>query len=320
MKPWILAATGLALCGKAMAAGGEKITPAEDANIRAVAYAATVANFTATNGAAFVRALSPQARVKWEADEKALRIRGVQCFIPDFFKVLYSYSGAVSGDAFCFGLYNPFYDQMLLCKAENVKRPVVTDYKWLSGVDLRGDSVVQRYPCGTGVTAADDYFPTMLQVLGDTLKAFNAKFLKNEAGEAFLSAPALDEKGRTRLLDTASLRMAQVQKVTTDKKALAVAFLARHVLADAVCDDKPFVGKDSTTLAVQKTLKDIGDSYRKSFKMIGYFEAGKTRCVLHYNVKLPTFLVLAMCDDENTIRLGMFDAHIADGWKNKLAK
>ena len=127
-KRMIVAATSLALCGNMLAA--DKPTVEEEAALRVVAYSATLARFVSTNSQAFVVALAPSIRGRWLKDEEIkLRVDGVQLFLPDFFKVAYVYNGGVVRDAFCFGLYNPFYDHMLLCKAKGVRQSEIVDYK-----------------------------------------------------------------------------------------------------------------------------------------------------------------------------------------------
>lgn len=320
MKPWILAATGLALCGKAMAAGGEKITPAEDANIRAVAYAATVANFTATNGMAFTAALAAEERKRWVREEKTLRTHGAQCLLPDFFKVAYAHVGKVGGSGYCFGLYNPLYDHLLACRVADVKKPQVVEYKWVSGEALRGEKVVSRYPQSFAARTPEDYFPNLLRVTGDVLDAFRGKFDNADVVQAFSALPALDDAGKKRLLDIAELRVAEVAKLTGDQTAVALMMSANRVLADAALAQSPNVSKDKTTQGVMSVLAKMTKELRSGFRPIGYYETDAQKCVLFHCRGLKTLLVQATYKESEGLMFSIFDANAADGWKQKLGR
>ena len=317
MRKLIVAATSLALCGNMLAA--DKPTVEEEAALRVVAYTATLAKFVSTNSQAFVVALAPSIRGKWQTEgEKYLRVEGVQLFLPDFFKVAYVYNGGVVGDVFCFGLYNPFYDHMLLCKAKNVKRSEIVDYKWVSGSTLRGDATTPKYPPSTGVNPPDQYFPIMLKTMGDVVKSFNSKFVGPLPDDAFSALRGLDEAGFARLVDIAAFRTAQAVKMTGDKSAYGLATLAALVLREDKFSNQPFVGQNEMSLAVVRTVGKLPTDVRNAFRPIGYFEVEGEKCVVFYNSSMPTFLVLAHSKDGRVIQLGMFDANIANDWDKKI--
>ena len=318
MRKLIVAATSLALCGNMLAA--DKPTVEEEAALRVVAYSATLARFVSTNSQAFVVALAPSIRGRWLKDEEIkLRVDGVQLFLPDFFKVAYVYNGGVVRDAFCFGLYNPFYDHMLLCKAKGVRQSEIVDYKWVSGSTLRGDATTPKYPPSTGVNPPDQYFPVMLKMMGDVFKSFNSKFVGPSPDDAFSALRGLDETGFARLIDIAASRTAQAVKMTGDKSSYGLATLATLVLRDDKFSNQPFVGQDETSLAVVKTVGDLPTNVRNAFRPVCYFEAGDERCVVFYNSSMPTFLVLAHSKDGRMVQLGMFDVNIANDWEKKIS-
>ena len=317
MRKLVMAAASLALCGNMLAA--DKPTAEEEAALRVVAYSATLAKFVSTNCQAFVVALAPSIRGKWQTEEeKYLRVEGVQLFLPDFFKVAYVYNGGVVGDVFCFGLYNPFYDHMLLCKAKNVKRSEIVDYKWVSGSTLRGDATTPKYPPSVGVNPPEQYFPIMLKTMGDVVKSFNSKFVGPSPDDAFAALQALDEAGFARLIDLAAFRTAQAVKMTGDKSAYGLATLATLVLRDDKYLNQPFVGQDETSRAVVTTVEKLPADVRTAFRPVAYFEAGGERCVVFYNSSMPTFLVLAHSKDGRVVQLGMFDVNIANDWEKKI--
>lgn len=318
MKKLLAIAAGLAMSTTAMAAGDGSVPPEREARLRVIAYSATLAKFVSTNNAAFAAALSPSARRRWQKEEPTLRVKDVQLLLPDFFRVVYAYNGGVAGDAFCFGLYNPFYDHMLLCKAKGLAKTEVVDFKWVSGAALRNDAAVPEHPPATGVDPADEYFHVLLGTMGGVLSAFNRAFVGPDPAAAFSAAPALDDAGTRRLLGIAALRTAQAVKMTGDKSAFGLATLAAMVFGDAGLPDRSFLGKDAATQATLKTLSDLPKDVRKAFRAVGYFEASGEKCVLFYNKSMPTFLALARTRDGNTISLGMFDVRIADGWEKKV--
>lgn len=298
--------------------GEGSVPPGQEAQLRAVAYSATLAKFVSTNSMAFASALTPSARERWQREELTLRIKDVQLFLPDFFRVAYAYNSSVSGDAFSFALYNPFYDHALLCSAKGLEKTEIVDFKWVDGAALRKDSNVYEYPPSLGVDPVDEYFPNLLRTMGGFLDAFNRKFVGTSPEVAFTSAPALDETGVKRLLGIASLRTAQAVKMAGDDGAYGLATLAAMVFEGGAYGEMPFLGADDTTQATVKTLSGLPQDVRKAFRAVGYFEASGEKCVLFYNKTMPTFLTLARTKDGNTIQLGMFDARITGGWKKNI--
>ena len=309
---------GSAQVTTAHAVNTDTLNKEEENAVREIAYTATLAKFVSTNCQAFVAALAPSVRERWQNEELSLRVRGVQLFLPDFFKVAYVYNGSINNDVFCFGLYNPFYDHMLLCKAKGLTKTEVVDYKWVSGSVLRGDKSVPAKPLSMGVNPPEEYFPSMLRVLGNVIKKFNQKLVKVQPDKAFASIPALDTVGVKRLVDMAVLRAAQGVKMSGDKQAFGLATLLDLIVRDERFANSPFVGDDHTTKAVLKALKSTSAEFRNAFRTIGYFEANGEKCVLSYNTVLPTFLLMARTVDGSVIKLGMFDAHIADGWEQRV--
>jgi len=318
MKKLLAIAVGLAMSSTAMAAGDGSVPPEREARLRVIAYSATLAKFVSTNDAAFAAALSPSARRRWQKEEPTLRVKDVQLLLPDFFRVVYAYNGGVAGDAFCFGLYNPFYDHMLLCKAKGLAKTEIVDFKWVSGAALRNDAAVPEHPSATGVDPADEYFHVLLGTMRGILSAFNRAFVGPDPDVAFSSVPALDAAGIRRLLGIATFRTAQAVKMTGDKSAFGLATLATMVFSDVSFPNRSFLGKDETTQVTLNTLSNLSKDERKAFRAVGYFEAGGEKCVLFYNSFMPTLLALARTMDGNTVCLGMFDARIADGWEKKV--
>lgn len=302
--------------GAAISALGKEQEPV----LREIAYTATLAKFVSTNCQAFAAALAPSARKRWLDEEPTLRVKNAQFFLPDFFKVTYVYNGSVSGDTFCFGLYNPFYDHMLLCKAKDLKQTEVVDYKWVSGSALRGDESTQKYPAATGVNPPDDYFPTMLKTLGDVLATFNRKCVSSSPDAAFSALPALDADGIAQMLDIAVFRTAQAVKMTGDKSSYGLATLGSLILRDEKFSSQPFVGTDETTRAVVKAISKTPADFRAAFRPVGYFEADDEKCVVFFNSGLPRFLALVRSKDGKNVKLGMFDANSADGWEKKITR
>jgi len=320
MKSLIIAAAGLALCGRAMAEGGENISHEDDANLRAVAYAASVANFTATNGMSFAAALTRTERQRWVCEEKTLRTHGAQCLLPDFFKLAYVHIGKVGASGYCFGLYNPLYDHLLACRVIDVRKPQVVEYKWVSGNALRGEEIVSRYPISFAARVPEDYFPNLLKMTGDVLEAFRSKFADADVGKAFSMLPALDDAGKQRLLDIAELRVAEAAKLNGDQKALTMTLAAGRVLAAAELARSTNVGKDKTTQGVMNALSKMSKELRSGFRPIGYYEADAQKCVIFHCKGLKTLLVQATYGEKEGLMFSMFDAHAADGWKQKLGK
>ena len=300
------------------ATGSGTVSKEQEAALREIAYTATLAKFVSTNCQAFAAALAPAARGRWLKDEPTLRVKGVQLFLPDFFKVTYVYNGSMRDDAFCFGLYNPFYDHMLLCKAKNLLKTEIVDYKWVSGTALRGETSMPKYPSATGVNPPDDYFPTVLNVLGDVLSSFNGKCVGTTPDAAFDALPSLDTAGVARMLDIAVFRTAQAVKMTGDKSAYGLATLASLILRDQRFASQPFLGKDEMTQAMVKALSQVPADIRGAFRPVGYFEADDERCVVFYNVKLPRFLALAGSQGGKDVRLWMCDANGAAAFKQKI--
>jgi len=307
-----------ALMGHGQPSGDETMSKERESQLQVIAYSATLAKFVSTNSLAFTAALAPDARERWLKEEVSLRVEGVQLLLPDFFKVAYTYNGSVAADTFCFGLYNPFYDHMLVCKAKNLQDTTVVDYKWVAGSGLRQDSTVPKYPLAIGTSSAETYFPSLLKTAGDTLAAFNRAFVGVDPDKAFSSLATLDKEGRARLLDIAKLRAAQAVMMTGDKSAYGLATLSASVLADGNIAKESFVGTDKVTQATVKMLDGMPSDVRRKFRAIGYFEAQGEKCVLFYNMAMPTFLVLTHTADGNTVRLGMFDMRIADGWEKQV--
>ena len=307
-----------ALMGYGQPSSGEPMSKEQESQLQAIAYSATLAKFVSTNSLAFAAALAPDARERWLKEEVSLRVEGVQLLLPDFFKVAYTYNGSVAADTFCFGLYNPFYDHMLLCKAKNLQNTKIVDYKWVSGSELRQDPTVPKYPLATGTSSVETYFPALLKTAGDILSAFNRAFVGPAPDKAFSSMATLDKVGHDRLLDIAKLRAAQAVKMTGDKSAYGLATLSAAILADGNMAKESFVGSDKVTQATVKTLDGMPSDVRRKFRAIGYFEAQDEKCVLFYNMEIPTFLALAHTEDGNTVRLGMFDMRIADGWEKQV--
>ena len=318
MKKLAVVAASLALCMASQTYGSEDVSTEQKANLKAIAYSATLAKFVSTNSQAFVSALSPSVRERWQTEERKLRVENVQFFLPDFFKVAYAYNGSVSGDAFCFGLYNPFYDHALICKAKGLDNPDIVDFKWVSGATFRGDASVPKYPPATGVDPADEYFPVLMNTAGKFLAAFNRAFVGSSPDAAFASVPTLDDQGIKSLLDIAAFRTAQAVKMAGDESACGLATLATMAFRDERLQDQPFLASDDATRATAKTISGLSQDLQRAFRTIGYFEADAEKCVVFYNKEMPTFLTMARTRDGNTIRLGMFDFRIADGWEKKI--
>lgn len=315
-----LVAAGLVLCGTAMASKPTGLTAEEEMGVRAVAYSTAVAQTASTNCLAFAAALEPKARARWSEEEPALRIRGVQCFLPDFFKVVYVYTGGVSGDSFCFGLYNPFYDHMLLSRVQIGNRTHILDYKWIAGEALRDEKDTPAYPLATSVTSFEGYFPSLLKVSGGVVSSFRMKFDGTNAMQNFKAMPTLDQAGKKRMLDIAQFRVAQVSRMVGGKSSFGLMALANAVLTDAKRAGLSCVGDDATTAAVMKMLSGLPEGLRGCFKPIGYSEPSDGKCITFYNTSMPTLLVTAYSANGNVIRFSMFDARIADGWENKVSK
>ena len=318
MRSAVAAAMATLMSSGQLSAVAGSLTKEQESQLQAIAYSATLAKFVSTNSQAFVSALAPAMRERWQKDELSLRVEGVQFFLPDFFRVAYTYNGSVVGDAFCFGLYNPFYDYMLLCKAENLEYTVIVDYKWVAGSALRRGVAASKYPSAVGVNPADDYFPVLLKTAGEVITEFNKIFVGTPPDKSFAVLPAIDKAGVERLLDIAKLRTAQAVKMTGDASAYGVATLSAAVLADEKLASQPFVAKDKGTQATINTLSGMPTEMRKSFRAVGYFESDGEKCIVFYNTSMPTFLVLARSRDGNTIQFGMFDMRIADGWEKNI--
>lgn len=318
MKKLTLVVVSLALCMASQTYGGEDVSPEQKANLKAIAYSAALAKFVSTNSEAFVSALSPSVRERWQAEEQKLRVENVQFFLPDFFRVAYAYNGSVSGDAFCFGLYNPFYDHVLICRAKGLDSPDIVDFKLVSGAALRGDTSIPKYPPAIGVDPADEYFPILLKTAGDFLSAFNKSFVGRSPDAAFDSVSAIDEAGVKRLLDIAAFRTAQAVKMAGNESAYGLATLATMAFREEKLQNQPFLDSDAETRATAKTISGLSQEMRRAFRTIGYFEADGEKCVVFYNREMPTFLAMARTRDGNTVRLGMFDIRIADGWEKKI--
>ena len=313
----VLLAMTVAL-GAAQNVAADAVGKEQELALREIAYTATLAKFVSTNSQAFVAALAPSVRGRWLKDEPKLRVRDVQILLPDFFKVAYVYNGGIVDDAFCFGLYNPFYDHMLLCKAKGVKRSEIVDYKWVSGSVLRGDAETPKYPLASGVNPPDQYFPTMLRTMGNVIKSFNSKFVGPSPDASFAALQGLDEAGFARFIDIAVFRSSQAVKMAGDKSAFGLATLANLIFSDERFVNQPFLGGDVMTKAVVETISKMPGDFRKAFRPIGFFEVKGEKCILFYNATLPSFLALARSADGKVIRLGMFDVHIADGWEKRV--
>lgn len=320
----VLLAMTIALCGAksvmADVANSGTVSKEQEAALREIAYTATLARFVSTNCPAFAAALAPDVRERWQRDEQAFRVKGVQLFLPDFFRVAYVYNGSVKDDVFCFGLFNPFYDHMLLCKARNLKQTEITDYKWVSGAVLRGDTSTPKYPLALGVNPADQYFLVMLKTLDAVLSSFNRTCVGTSPDDAFSAWRALDEGGIERLRDIAVARSAQAIKMTGDKSAYGLATLGTLILRDEKFSSQPFLDRDEMTRAMVKLLSTAPADIRKAFRPVGYFEADGERCVLFYNFKTPRLLALVRSTDGKSIHLGMFDANGTDAWKKVTGK
>lgn len=297
----------------------DSVSKGQEAQLQAIAYSATLAKFVSTNSQAFAAALAPASRARWQKEEPSLRVKGVQLFLPDFFKVAYVYNGSVEGDRFCFGLYNPFYDHMLLCKASNLKKTEIVDYKWVSGAALRGNVSPLKRPLALGVDPADEYFPALLKVLADVLAAFNGKCLGTAPDLAFAGLPSLDATGIENMLDIAVFRTAQAVKMTGDKSSYGLSVLATLVLHDEKIASQPFLSSDDMTKAMVKALSSMSADMRKAFKVIGYFEADGERCVLFYNSMLPRFLALVGSRGGRNVRLWMCDANGASDFVKRVS-
>ena len=157
-----------------------------------------------------------------------------------------------------------------------------------------------------------------MNTAGKFLAAFNRAFVGSSPDAAFASVPTLDDQGIKSLLDIAAFRTAQAVKMAGDESACGLATLATMAFRDERLQDQPFLASDDATRATAKTISGLSQDLQRAFRTIGYFEADAEKCVVFYNKEMPTFLTMARTRDGNTIRLGMFDFRIADGWEKKI--
>ncbi len=201
---------------------------------QAVAYAAVIAQTSSTNCMAISAALSPAAARKWQAQQDLLLLEGKQYFLPDFFKAATVFSGGVSGDAFCFGLYNPFHDRMWLASVKGFDKPQIVDFRWVSGASLRSEQKPLALPTANGVNPPSDYFIVMLKSVGDAMKGFVKRFGGASFAAELAALPELTAAEAAGMVDVMKLRLAQIVQMQRNKRGTGTLLLGAQVLKNGV--------------------------------------------------------------------------------------
>lgn len=321
MKLLTMAILASAVCGSAWADEGRgQMSEDQEKALRAVAYASVVAQTSATNCRAVSAALSPAAARKWRTQSDMLLLEGKQFVLPDFFKAAAVFSGGVSGDTFCFGLYNPFHDRMWLAWVRGFDKPEIVDFRWLSGASLRSEKNPRALPTANGVNPSSDYFIVMLQSVGDVMKGFGRRFGTGEFASELSALPDLTAAEAARMVNVMKLRLAQIAQMRKSERGVGTLMLGSHVLRNGVGELGANMEDEKESQATLKTLNGLDSALRKRFQPIAYFEDGLESCVVFNNPALPTLIILARCPDGSKLKLGMFDMRIAEDWKQKFKR
>lgn len=318
MKLLTMAILASAVCGSAWADEGKgPMNESQEKTQQAVAYAAVIAQTSATNCMAISAALSPAAARKWQAQQDMLLLEGKQYFLPDFFKAATVFSGGVSGDAFCFGLYNPFHDRMWLASVKGFDKPQIVDFRWVSGASLRSEQKPLALPTANGVNPPSDYFIVMLKSVGDAMKGFTKRFGGASFAAELAALPDLTAAEAAGMVDVMKLRLAQIVQMQRNKRGTGTLLLGAQVLRNGAGKLGANMAGEKETQATLKAVGGMPSALRQQFQPIAYFEVGQESCVVFNSPALPTLLVMARCSDGKTMRFGMFDLRIANDWEKK---
>ena len=286
--------------------------PAESTRqTRIVATSVVLADVMTTNLTEVSRLMSPAAKKSWVDFAQSMVIDGNQYFLPDFFKVKYTFVGGVDDASFAMGLYNPFYDAFVLLRVNDSRRvPTIESFRVMTVSELRGKSDAPEFPPSAGTAPGERYFAVLWRQVRLAGDVFNARFLGADAPRRIA---ALDVSGESheKLLTIAKARLGLLAKVVDDEKVKGQAVLSNAVIRDRRLADKPFVSTDKSTQRTVKTLATLPDGVRKSFALVSYFAEGGASNLIFYAPALPTLLIQARVQDNGHVCLKMFDAHVA---------
>ena len=284
---------------------------------RRIAVSAVLVDEFTTNATMVTKLMLPKAKEEWVSFCRGMIIDGKQYFLPDFFKVKYTFIGGSDDSSFALGVYSPFYDAFMLMRVcDTEKVPKIEAFHVATVSRLRGLAKIPEFPPASGSRPADGYLAILSAQVRLAGEAFHAKFLGTDAPARLATFAASPENERGSLLTLHKARLGLLSAVATEREVKANAVLADLVVRDERFGKKSYVETDASTWKVLDTLAKLPMPLRKSIQFVSYFMSDKSANFLYLIPAMPTTLVQVNVKD-GRIWLKMFDARFVNGKKTE---
>lgn len=306
----VSAAMAVAATGDDATGGRTEMTREE----RLTATSAVLVDEFTTNAAQMAKLMLPDAKREWVSFCRGMIIDGKQYFLPDFFKVKYTFIGGADADSYVLGVYNPFYDSFMLMRVLDGGRvPLIAAFRVATSSRLKGATDIPPFPPSAGCAPADAYVAALAMQVRVAGESFHAKFLGKDAPDAVEAfAPSTDAE-RSSLLTLHKARLGLLANVATETAVKAKVVLADLVVRDGDFSSNRRVGGDAATKKVLDALSKLPVAARKGVQLVSYFEADGAVNALYMIPFIPTTVVQANVNANGGVWLKMFDARLVNG-------
>ena len=279
---------------------------------RLIATSAVLVDEFATNTTKMSKLMLPDSKREWISFCQGMIIDGKQYFLPDFFKVKYTFIGGSDDDSYALGVYNPFYDAFMLMRVRfGGKAPHITAFRMATVSRLKGAPDFPAFSPSAGCNPANAYIAALTMQVRLAGDAFHSRFLGKDAPAAVEALAASPDAERSSMLTLHKARLGLLANVASDATVKAKVVLADLVVRDGRFSSKQYVGRDASTRKVLDALSKLPAAARKAVQFVSYFEADGSANVLYMIPAIPTTVIQANVKDGN-IWLKMFDARLVN--------
>ena len=314
-KKWLAIAACVAsatVAGIATGAGAPSERTEMTREERLIATSAVLVDEFTTNATMMSKLMLPDAKREWVSFCQGMAIDGKQYFLPDFFKVKYTFIGGADDDSYAFGVYSPFYDAFMLMRVRyGGKVPQIAAFRVATVSRLKGSTDFPDFPPSAGCNPPDAYIAGLTVQVRQAGEAFHSRFLGKEASAAVESFAASPDAERSSMLTLHKARLGLLANIAADATVKAKVALADLAVRDGRFSSKKYVNKDASTKKVLDALSKLPAAARKAVQFVSYFEADGSANVLYMIPAIPTTVIQANVKDGN-IWLKMFDARLVN--------
>lgn len=252
------------------------------------------------------------------AEKKWLSITGdvfSQEQLRDFFCGAFILRGPVNKDGSIAGMYNPWWDTILITESYQTEVSVdgktdkirkVGDFVFMSGATFRGDKGTDTAIAEKLASPGGSPSKLALELTDRTRKKFDAMYGKMKTPLLLDHPGANSESSKKQIVACAAVRLKMTQLLLKDKVRFEDAWSVAKVLRTGNRDTFDLLFPSEFGTMMSRTFCRLPEVVRADFEPYGYYpdkEGGKARIYIFINTEFPRLFAVASLGlgiDKNT--------------------